>query len=143
MGSPADVANEPEPAIRKSVELRTWTTTDGCLVRTDVILEFLGPQHCGQETARTLTVGDPVGSAFTSRSDSVTFVRDPNGSMGDRAVQRALRLDAALPDDAEDTGFRQGSTELWVVPDMRAIYLSDGDDVERWPRRRGPRRYCL
>ena len=52
----------------------------------------------------------------------------------DRATASAFDPDAELPTGAVDTGFRQGTTELWVdPPDRSAIYLVSEGSVERWP----------
>jgi hypothetical protein len=47
--------------------------------------------------------------------------------------------DAELPADAEDSGYRNGGRQLWLVPDREAAYLvaeDDPADVERWPAAR-------
>jgi hypothetical protein len=131
-GSVNDVATEPN--WRESGEYFDWTTADGCLVRIDVIGDLPGPEHCGFESARVITTGIPVGQRYTDASDDATYIRDPENVFGDAETAAAYDPDADLPPEAEDTGFRQGATELWVDPvEQLAIYLVTGATVERWP----------
>lgn len=131
-GSVNDVATEPD--WRGSGEYFDWTTADGCLVRIDVIGDLPGPEHCGFESARVITTGVPVGERYTDASDDATYIRDPENVFGDAETAAAYDPDADLPPEAEDTGFRQGATELWVDrAEESAIYLVTGATVERWP----------
>ncbi|MGH2489204.1 MAG: hypothetical protein ACRDFR_06290, partial [Candidatus Limnocylindria bacterium] len=53
---------------------------------------------------------------------------------GDAETAAAFDPDADLPAAAEDTGFRQDGTELWMDrADESAIYLVTGTSIERWP----------
>jgi hypothetical protein len=136
-GSPIDVAHEPEWRFR---QYHDWADRDGCLVRIDVITDRPGPDHCGWEAARVIATGMPIGARFTTDADAIEYVRDPDGVFDDRSLTVGLQLDAALPDDAIDTGFRQAHTELWAVPDNPAfIYLKNRDQIERWPAGKTPR----
>lgn len=130
-GSVTEVATEPDWRFRAYFD---WADRDDCLVRIDVITDHRGSDHCNEQSARVITTGTPLGERFTNREDSSSYIRDPKGAYGVPAFTEDLDLDADLPDAAEDTGFRQADTELWAVPDdPSAIYLVDGDDVERWP----------
>ncbi len=64
--------------------------------------------------------------------------RDPTGQLSDGVAGGVARYraDAALPPQAEATGWHRDGRELWLVPDRTAAYLvssEDPDDVERWP----------
>ncbi len=127
-----DVANEPD--WRELAEYRDWTTTDGCLIRIDVLGDRPGAEHCGFESARAIVTGEPVGARYTDANDDAEYIRDPENVFGDADTAAAFDPDAELPAGAEDTGFRQGATELWVDPaDESAIYLVTGDVTELWP----------
>lgn len=131
-GSVNDVATEPN--WRESAEYFDWTTADRCLVRIDVIADRPGPEHCGFESARVIITGVPIGERYTDASDDAEYIRDPENVFGDAETAAAYDPDADLPPEAEDTGFRQGATELWVDPvEQTAIYLVTGGTVERWP----------
>lgn len=131
-GSVNDVATEPD--WRGFGEYREWTTADGCLLRIDVLGDRPGPEHCGFESARVIVTGIPVGERYTDSSDAAEFIRDPDNVFGDPEIAAAFDPDADLPADAEDTGFRNDGSELWIVPgDGGAIYLVTGESVERWP----------
>lgn len=131
-GSVNDVATEPD--WRQFAEYRDWTTADGCLIRIDVLADRPGPEQCGFESARVIITGVPVGERYTDDSNDAVYVRDPEDVFGDPATAAAFDPDAALPDGAEDTGFRQGATELWVdSADESSIYLVTGTSIERWP----------
>ena len=123
-----DVANE--PLWRQFAEYRDWTR-DGCLVRIDVLADRPGPDHCGMESARVIITGDPLGARYTTSGDDLEYLRDPNGVLG---ANEPFDPAATLPDAAVDTGYRSGTEELWIVPgDSSAIFLVDGDQIERWP----------
>lgn len=65
--------------------------------------------------------------------------RDPRGQLGE-GLAESYRAEAALPADAEPTGWHRKGRELWLVPDRSAAYLVSGDDpgdVERWPASQG------
>lgn len=131
-GSVNDVATEPD--WRQFAEYRDWTTADGCLIRIDVLADGHGPEHCGFESARVIVTGIPVGARYTDASDDAEYIRDPDNVFGDPDTAAAFDPDATLPAGAEDTGFRQGDTELWVDPaDESAIYLVTGPSIESWP----------
>jgi hypothetical protein len=83
-----------------------------------------------------LTLGWPIGTRARTAASARQFVRDPHGIVPTTDLARRLDLNAALPDDAIDTGYRYGRIALYLSPqdqDMVA-YLVAGDDVERWPR---------
>jgi len=138
-GTVADVAGEP-PLWREHTSGRAWITTDGCLARIDVIADYDGPEHCGFQSARTIVLGHPVGTRYSSPADSHVYVRDPENAYGDAQTAGLLDLDAELPAGAADTDFRLGPAQLWAVPgDPEFIYVATpGGSTERWPLDREP-----
>jgi hypothetical protein len=79
-------------------------------------------------------LGWPPGAVSESAGGIRQFIRDPAGVIG-YGVRGKLAIAVDLPDDARDTGYRNGELELWLAPsDPGAAYLRAGDDVERWPR---------
>jgi hypothetical protein len=130
-GAATDVASEPN--WRQFADYRHWKTSDGCLVRIDVLADRPGPAHCGFEAGRVIITGIPIGARYADGSSS-TYVRDPGDVFGDAATASAFDPRAKLPEGAVDTGFREEGTQLWVDPtDRSAIYLVAGTSVERWP----------
>lgn len=132
-GGRLDVVNEPD--WRRYADYTPWTDREGCLLRIDVLAERRGPDHCGWADAKVLIAGDPFESRYTSDADSVEYVSDPNGVFGVAEFPEGFQVLDQLPGDAEDSGFRQGSRELWTSSsDLHAVYIKSPDGVERWPR---------
>jgi hypothetical protein len=130
-GSVTDVDSEPD--WRRHAEYRTWTDTDGCLLRIDVVAERPGPSHCGRQDADVLIVGEPLGERYGSTS--VQFVRDPEGVFGLPELAEGFVANDELPEAAVDSGFRREGSSLWHVPgDQAQVWLVADDAVERWPR---------
>jgi hypothetical protein len=47
-----------------------------------------------------------------------------------------------LPDDADDSGYRQAGRQLWFsASDPDAIFIRSDETVERWPRAKCPAAY--
>jgi hypothetical protein len=131
-GTVTDVAGEPD--WRRWADYRPWITADWCLVRIDVLADRPGPAHCGYESARVIISGKPVGTRYGGHRDSAHYVRDPENVFGDSRTAAAFDPDSEVPAGALDTGFRQGSIELWADPsDASSIYLVLEQSVERWP----------
>ena len=95
------------------------------------VQERVGPGHCDWQSARFLYWAPP-GTPDTLRATSL-YVRDPRGVFRDRWTMPFLRS-TSLPADARYTGFRRDGRALWLAADGRAMYVKDGDRVERWPR---------
>lgn len=96
-----------------------WTSTE---VDAPVIREDDGPEACGWEDARFLAYGGRV------------YVRDPEGVVPVEDGAGPFKREAALPEGATFTGYRNGDQELWVsTEDERYIYIVEEDSVERWP----------
>lgn len=131
-GGPLDVAGEPN--WRGFGDYRAWTDTDGCLIRIDVLAERTGPEHCDWEETRVLITGSPLGSRYVNSTSDIEYVRDPDGQYGVPEFVEGFQILESLPSDAIDTGFRHGDRQLWLSPsDPNAVYIQDGQTVERWP----------
>jgi hypothetical protein len=135
-----DVAGEPD--WRRYAAYEEWTDDEGCLIRIDVLAERPGPAHCGWDGADVIIMGAPLGSNYTSPTDTVEYVRDPKGVFGRPEFVTGFEVEPNPPPAAEDTGFRRGSAELWVQPDDAAVvWVVEGSGrAERWPR--GPTPVC-
>lgn len=130
--TPIDVAGE--PPWRQFADYRTWTDQFGCLVRIDVLAERPGPDHCGWEDTRVLITGESLGTIYRDTTDSIEYVRDPNGLYGVPELAAGFAVLDDLPADAIDSGYRSGDRELWLsAADPGAIYILDRGVVERWP----------
>lgn len=112
-GLPAD-----DPLMRG-----VWYDAEGRPVPTDVVQMHPGPAHCDWQTVTFLYLDDRQ------------YLRDPDGVLR-RETTSAFDPDAALPADAEDTGYRRDEARLWRDRDGSAVYVVRGDTVERWPAAR-------
>jgi hypothetical protein len=95
------------------------------------------------------SVGSPVApSALTEMPDCYDgtmlmldgrlYVRDLRGAAYDpQRLLGTFEVDASLPADVVDTGYRQGHRELFLAPDNRYVYVVSPLRVERWPRVKG------
>jgi hypothetical protein len=83
-----------------------------------------------------LQIGWPIGTPSTDFANTRRFVGDAKGVL-DRShgVVSAFDADAALPDDAEATGYRTDDFELLLSASVgdAAAFLRFDDHVERWP----------
>lgn len=128
-----DLSREPDFSAHN---LARWTTKNGCQVRLDVLMTRM--ESCHVKDARDLVVGTPLGKSQMT-SDARVYVRDPRNGFGDATISEKFRSNVTLPSGATDTGYRQGETQLWVVPGSSAfVYLVDRERVERWPLDRSP-----
>ena len=128
-GADLDVAHEPD--WRSYAIYREWTRV-GCLVRIDVLADRSAPSHCGWQSARVILAGHPLGTRYTTPSDTVQYVRDPKNLFHLAAKFASVKRP---PNAARDAGYRSGKTHLWIVPaDNTVIYLVTGGRTERWPR---------
>lgn len=130
-GSATDVDREPRYSANY---LHRWLNAEGCPVRLDIIMTRRGPNACGGMRVADVLMGWPLGSSHQNPHPARIFVRDPHNVLGDVRISDAFDGNAEVPDDALDTGYRQGDAELWMRPgDDAFIYLVYGDRVERWP----------
>lgn len=108
------------PAADETLSNDIWTTGDGGRVPTSTVTSFAGPDHCGWETVTFLVL------------DGRQYVRDPDGVFEPPLVQPYDR-DAAVPQDATDTGYSNDGRELWLSDDAAVAYLVTADGAEAWP----------
>ena len=124
----------------------TWTdptgtpAPDGLEGRPLVIHTIEGPDHCGWTSVTMLHLGWPLGTE-TDGGSFRQYLRDPDGVLADQ-VRAAYEAGAALPPDAQPSGYRIGDWELWTSAsdDGRAVYLANATtgSIERWGRARPP-----
>jgi hypothetical protein len=89
------------------------------------VRESPGPDHCSWDRAQFIE--------YPARGE--LFLRDPEGVTRSWAGDLdGLDLDAVLPTNAEDTGYRDEARQLWAAPDLAFVYVVEGEQVERWPR---------
>lgn len=117
-----------------------WTH-DGSLVSSAVIDMSAGPAHCGWDRMTILDLGWPLGSPWGPGGRQ--YVRDPSrwlglyqAGPGHSFDPSQIDLHAALPSDAEATGYKAGPVELYLsaTDENRVAYLVGLGRVERWPR---------
>ncbi len=61
------------------------------------------------------------------------YVRTPGGGVDPTQLEMTWSLNATLPDATNDTGYQSGTLRLFTREDGKAIYVVDGDRVERLP----------
>lgn len=115
-------ASEFDPATPLTFPVTVWTDAHGQRVSTEVIRSTPGPGHCGWESTIWLHFAP----------DHALFFRDPNRVMREWTTTRFV-LDAALPAEARDTGYRSGLGKLWIKDGGDAWLVLPGR-VEHWPR---------
>lgn len=132
-GSATDLTGQPD---WDESGVRSWTDRFGCQVRVDVLMDAPGPEHCGQEDADFLAMGDELGDRYgTADVEELWYARDPKGVFGLPAVTAAFEPAATLPKSAVNSGYSRDGIDLHVDPaDPNAIWLSYPDGhVELWP----------
>ncbi|MFC9288668.1 hypothetical protein [Streptomyces sp. NPDC057052] len=102
-----------------------WTDVRGERQPVARIHSSTGPEHCGWQSARFLTLG--------RGETATTYVRDPDGVLGTDLLTAPYDPDAPLPADARDTGYRYGEGQLWLTDDRRTAYVRTPGGVEAWP----------
>ena len=111
---------------------------DGSL-RTSTGIIQAGSMSIGQPCAATALTEMPDcydGTQLTL--DGRLYVRDLRGAAYDpQRLLGSFEVDASLPADAVDTGYRQGHRQLFLAPDDRYVYVVSPLRVERWPRVKG------
>lgn len=112
----------------------TWHDEQGRTVES-----FAGPEHCDWQSATFLYAEVDLDEPGTN-AERQQFLRDPEGVFSSELVV-PYDGSARLPDDAVDTGLRLESIELWAqpaddAPGPDAVYVVEGDSIERWPRTR-------
>lgn len=132
-GTPTDMASEPAQWHVYGDYLR-WYTIDECPVRVDVISHIPGAAHCGWEDVRYLSIGDPLGASIDGETigspNRLRYLWNSGGVIDGMAGARSI-LRGEISTSTEDTGYRQGDTELWIDPlDQTHIYLARGDEAD-------------
>lgn len=136
-GAPTDLSVEPSHWLAYGTYQR-WQDVEGCDVRIDVITHRLGSDHCGWEAVEFIVIGDPLGSSIgreQATDGASTYVWDPTGALGtdDRADRRTSLRVEDLPPTAADTGYRQGTAQLWLDPSDRGhLYRVDAGWANRF-----------
>jgi len=112
-----------------------WTR-HGHQVPYSVVAAAAGPAHCGWESATFLTVGWPLGRTARYADQSRQYIRDARRVVPQSKLRSKLALDATLPGDARNTGYREGIVQLYLSPTEAdvAVYVAAGSRIERWPR---------
>lgn len=95
-----------------------------------ILVDIVGPEHCGWQSARILHLEHDDGTIDRQ------YARDPLGVFnGVPGFLDTYAEGVDLPDDATFSGYRAANgDELWFTPDDRAAYVVTSDGVERWPR---------
>lgn len=132
-GGVTDLDQEPDYSAR--ARLHRWADTEDCAVRLDVLMTR---ENSCVRPALDLVMGTPLGASHRV-SEVRTFIKDAEHVISERDYHERLDLDADLPDDARDTGYRQGDVELWMRPnDNPYAYIVHPDHVEAWPYAESP-----
>ena len=106
-------------------EQRAWTNLDTGMILIDIV----GSQRCGWQSARMLHVNHPDGSFWKQ------YLRDPQGVFGDARLLETYAEGVEVPQDASDSGYRSPEGyELWFTESDIAAYVVTPDGIERWPR---------
>lgn len=109
-------------------------TDDGCPVRLDIVAMGTAPadDHCFPGVS-SVSIGTPFG-ASKQDTPARSYTRDPDDLYGLPDLRRRLDLDAVLPADAIDTGYRRVKAALWIAPsDDSLIYVVTDTATEAWP----------
>ena len=113
-----------------------WTKS-GAIVSPLIIDAAAGPSQCGDwRSATFLTLGWPLGHRALSATQARQYVRDLGGVIDPANLRSHLDLHASLPPDARPTGYFEGEAQLYLAHSDEdvAIYMVEGNTVERWPR---------
>jgi predicted small lipoprotein YifL len=135
-------ADDPERSLQERYdEAPNWPvdpwSKDGVEVSREELVLAAHAEHCDWERAAFMA-GTALGAPRDERGS--LWVRDPEGVLShDPRAQAEFRSPAALPADAEWTGYAQGGVELWVAASDNADYVylvnrRDREDIERWVR---------
>jgi hypothetical protein len=150
-GSPASVTPSPtvtSPLGSKEALLLPAPSTepypglpwykDGQRVPAGTLTLLAGPAHCGWQNLTLLTMGWPLGTYPATDIHARQYVRDPGNEHSDKLLDKFIPS-VDLPPDAEFTGYRNGTDELWTSPrtiDTVVYMVRPGKVVEQWPRAR-------
>ena len=119
-----DVAFEPYPGVQ-------WYDPDGEPVpdESDTINAISGPEHCEWDSGVILHL------RLSPRDETRQYFRDPRGVFPQDALLETFDDDVALPETADDTGYRTDFMELWLDAQKDSVaYLVFAERTEQWPR---------
>lgn len=101
-----------------------WADAEGRRVRTDIVVSFSGPGHCGWDSATFLNLGN------------IQYLRDPDGVLTEEVIG-SFDADSVLPQGAVDTRYHAPEWRLFTIPSGAAVFVQvESGVVERWPRLR-------
>ena len=83
------------------------------------VQSFAGPEHCDWQDITFLQVG--------GWRAGQQYLRDVDGALA-RSTRTSYAEQVRLPEDANDSGWRNDGRALWLVPDRSAAYLVVHDD---------------
>jgi hypothetical protein len=112
-----------------------WTR-NGAAVAFPELSTAAGSEHCGMQSATLMRIGWPLGTVSTNRLDSRQYIRDPQGVITGKPLRQRLELNATVPSDGRDTGYRYAAIAIHLSPSDQDefIYLVGPAGAERWPR---------
>ncbi len=132
--SPTDVPDE--PSFTASFYDGEWSTWDGCLVSSRVINSRIAEGSCAGDGVRLIAFNDVLGERIGPQERTLTYLRDAARMVA--GTRQPLLHYLTPPFGLVDTGLRFGTDELWLSPTSSdAIYIVQGNDVERWPLTEG------
>jgi hypothetical protein len=126
-GSATDLSAEPTAWLQYFTYLR-WTDGADCVVRIDVISHHDGPEHCGWQDSQYIALGNPIGTSFADATNELVYIWDPGNVIGDGGHGSVVD---ALPSGAIDSGYRNGSLELWIGTGYDELFIVEGERIER------------
>jgi hypothetical protein len=115
-----------------------WRNASGEPIDRGLLWSYQGPsEHCDWASAAFLAIGRTGDVAGVPADMNDQYVRDPDHLFVSE-LATAFQADAELPPGAVDTGYSNGTLELWLDPaDSSSVYLRVDDTYERWPRVEG------
>ncbi|MER7199635.1 hypothetical protein CG723_35045 [Streptomyces sp. CB01635] len=106
---------------RAHLDIRVWVDRKGRPAPASEIFSTAGPEHCDWQSAEFLHLGDRQ------------YLRDPEHSLPRELLHSSYGPKTRLPQEAMDTGYRDGRRQLWLSADKLDAYVRTGSVVERWP----------
>lgn len=123
----ATFVRDPEDAPFDENADRRWCDAAGrgrTISRSSLVL--LTQYPCGRGKAAILHIGRPLGATL-DRLVRWEYVRDPaNEFLAEQWITAPYDADATMPDDAADSGWTNGNSDLWISPSEldRAVYVA-------------------
>lgn len=104
---------------------------NGCAVRTDMVFDVPGDEHCSYSDVRLISIGRPLGRPVGSNWNDL-YLWNPDGVVPLFTPGETIAI-SALPPTATDSGLRSPDHELWIEADRSAIYLVDDTTADVLP----------